>query len=249
MRDLNGKIAWITGAGSGIGQAAAVALAGAGMHCVLSGRRAEALAETAAQVAAAGGACTLEPLDVADAAAVAAAGARIAALDGPLDTLVNSAGLNVLARNWPDVTPEGWRQVIDANLNGSFNCCHAALPLMRAAGSGLVINVSSWAGKFPSPITGPAYNSAKAGVVALSTSINLEEGWNGIRACALCPGEVATPIMDRRPVPPTPEDRARMLQVEEMAETVLYLARLPARACVNELIISPTQNRLTKPQD
>jgi len=244
MRDLTGKKAWITGAGSGIGRGAAVELARAGMHCILSGRRGSALEETAREIEGVGGSATVEVLDVTDAQAVGAVAQRIAELDGPLDTLVNSAGMNILERNWPVASPAGFQSVIDANLQGTFNCCQAALPQMRSKRTGLIINVSSWAGKFPARLTGPGYSAAKAAVVALSTSLNLEEWKNGVRACALCPGEVATPIMDTRPEPPSQEARATMLQIEDMSETILFLARLHERACVNEVIISPTYNCL-----
>ena len=124
-----------------------------------------------------------------------------------------------------------------------FYCCHAVLPGMRERKDGLIINVSSWAGRYASTLTGPGYNATKHAVVALTESINMEECANGIRATSILPGEVATPILEKRPVPPTPEVRARMLQPEDLGATILYVATLPPRACVNELIISPTWNR------
>jgi NADP-dependent 3-hydroxy acid dehydrogenase YdfG len=114
---------------------------------------------------------------------------------------------------------------------------------MREQKGGLIINVSSWAGVHPSKLTGPAYNAAKHGMVAMNESLNIEEGGNGIRACALCPGEVSTPILDSRPQPPSEEERSRMLQQEDLGDTVLFLASLPPRVCVNTLVISPTWNR------
>lgn len=244
MRSLSGKVAWITGAGSGIGRAAAVALGGAGMVCVLSGRRAGPLEETALAVGAAGGQARVHVLDVTDADAVAVAGAAIVADFGGVDVLVNSAGSNVTKRSWAEVDRTGWDEVIALNLNAAYACCAAALPSMRARGDGLIVNVASWAGRYPSRLTGPAYNASKAGLIAMTQSINLEEFSSGIRACALSPGEVATPILDKRPVPVSDDDKARMLQAEDLGETILFLARLPARACVNELVISPTWNRL-----
>jgi NADP-dependent 3-hydroxy acid dehydrogenase YdfG len=114
---------------------------------------------------------------------------------------------------------------------------------MRSRRDGLIINVSSWAGRYASTLTGPAYNATKHAVVALTESINMEEGLNGIRATSVLPGEVATPILEKRPVPPAPEVRAKMLQAEDLGRTLLFLASLPPRACVNEIIISPTHNR------
>lgn len=244
MKPLQGKIAWVTGAGSGIGLAGALALGQAGARVVLSGRRPALLEEAARQLLAAGGDAEIEPVDVADAAAVSAAAARIASRHGGVDILVNSAGLNVANRYWKDQTGEGWRKVVAANLDGCYFCIAAALPGMRARGGGVIINVSSWAGRYDTYLTGPAYNAAKHGVVALTAHLNMEEGPNGIRACALCPGEVATPIMKKRPVPPSAEDLARMLQPEDMGRAILWIATQPPHMCVNELVVSPTWNRI-----
>ncbi len=243
MSDLTGKVAWITGAGSGIGSAAAEKLAAAGVTVILSGRRKDPLETIAKQIRNSGGSTQVEPFDVTDHEAATAIGERIVSTHGKIDILVNSAGLNVPKRSWQDVEAAGWDSVVSADLNGAFYCCKAVLPTMRQQKDGLIINVSSWAGIHPSKLTGPAYSAAKHGLVAMNETLNMEEGVNGIRACALCPGEVATPILDARPIPPSEEDRARMLQSEDLGETVLYLARLPARACVNTLIISPTWNR------
>ncbi|MBI5255453.1 MAG: SDR family NAD(P)-dependent oxidoreductase [Burkholderiales bacterium] len=245
MGSLTGKVAWITGAGTGIGLAGAQALAAAGATVVMSGRRAEVLAQQAGHINAAGaGRAEAEPLDVADAAAVAALAQRILARHGRIDILVNSAGLNTPNRFWKNQTPEGWREVVGINLDGTFHTVHAVLPAMRAQRDGLIINVSSWAGVHHPRLTGAAYNGSKHAVTALTETLNMEECTNGIRACALCPAEVATPIMDRRPVPPSAEDRARMLQPEHLGATIRFLAELPPQACVNQLIISPTWNRM-----
>jgi NADP-dependent 3-hydroxy acid dehydrogenase YdfG len=162
---------------------------------------------------------------------------------GHIDILVNSAGINNPKRNFRNVSLDTWDQIVAVNLSGMFYCCHAVLPGMRERKDGLVINISSWAGRYASTLTGPGYNATKHAVVALTESINMEEGANGIRATSILPGEVATPILEKRPVPPTPEVRARMLQAEDLGATILYIATLPPRACVNELIISPTWNR------
>ncbi|HJM49007.1 MAG TPA: SDR family oxidoreductase [Alphaproteobacteria bacterium] len=243
MRDLTDKVAWITGAGTGIGRAGALALAAAGMKVVLSGRRREKLEEVVAAIAPGPGEALVEPLDVADRAAVDGVAERLAARFGRLDVLVNSAGLNVLERHWENLTPEGFDQVVAINLNGAFYCCFAALPMMRAQGDGLVVNVSSWAGVRHSFLTGPAYGASKFGLGALTENINIEEGLNGIRATAICPGEVATEILDRRPIPVSEADKARMVQAEDTGEIILFLARLPANVCINELVVSPTWNR------
>lgn len=240
---LNGKVAWITGAGTGIGLGGAKALAAAGATVVMSGRRAEVLEREAAAINSSGGKAQTVVLDVSDSAAVNSVAANIVSRHGKIDILVNSAGLNVPHRYWRNQTVEGWNEVIRVNLDGTFYCCHAVLPSMRARQDGLIINVSSWAGVYHSSLTGAAYNGSKFGVVALTESINLEECVNGIRACALCPNEVATPILDRRPVPVSAEDRARMLQMDDLGNTIRFVAEMPPHVCLNQIIISPTWNR------
>jgi len=240
---LRGKVAWITGGGSGIGLAGALELAKAGAHVVISGRTAATNASALKQLQRVGSAEALQ-LDVSDRKAVAKAAADILRRHKRIDILINSAGTNLRAkRNWNHVEVEGWDEVVAINLSGLFYCCHAVLPAMRAQKDGLVINISSWAGRYPSTLTGPAYNATKRAVIALTESINAEECANGIRATSVLPGEVATPIMERRPVPPPPHERERMLQAEDLGQTLLYIASLPPRACVNELVISPTWNR------
>ena len=245
MNTLQGRVAWITGAGSGIGLAAAQALAAAGAVVVLSGRRTDVLAAAVEGIRARGGQAEAEVLDVTDAAAVAATAGRILARHaGRIDVLVNSAGTNTPQRFWRDQSAEGWRQVVATNLDGIFFTTHAVLPAMRARRDGLVVNVSSWAGVHHPKLTGPAYNGSKHAVTAMTETINMEEGVNGIRACCLCPAEVSTPILDTRPVPPSAEERARMLQPGDLGQTIRFLAELPAGVCVNQLIISPTWNRM-----
>lgn len=244
MNKLNGKVAWVTGAGTGIGLAGARALADAGATVVMSGRREAVLAYEAEKIRAEGGRAEVEPLDVVDPAAVKRVADGIVARHGRIDILLNSAGLNTPNRFWNNQTVEGWRQVVGANLDGSFYTIHAVLPVMRAQRDGLIINVSSWAGVFPSKMTGAAYSGSKHAVTAMTETINMEECANGIRACAVCPAEVATPIMDRRPAPPSAQDRARMLQPDDLGNTIRFIAEMPAHACINQIIISPTWNRM-----
>ena len=240
MRELNGRVAWVTGAGTGIGEAAALALAKEGMTVVLSGRRADKLAEVAAR---AGDKAEVAVLDVADKDAVAAVAEGILGRHGRIDVLVSSAGLNVRERNWHNLSTEAWDQVIRVDLDGAFYCAKAVLPAMIAQQDGLIVNISSWAGKHVSVVTGPAYTAAKHAMNAMNESINMEAGIHGVRACAVCPGEVATPILDMRPVPVTAEERARMVQPEDCGEIIAFLARLPAHVCINDLTVSPTWNR------
>ena len=240
MRDLQDKVAWVTGAGTGIGEAAALALAAEGMRVVLSGRRADLLEGVAARI---GANAEVVTLDVADKHAVAAAAEGILERHGRIDVLVASAGLNVRDRNWHNLSLEDWDTVIRVDLDGAFYCCRAVLPAMKQQGEGLIINISSWAGKHVSVVTGPAYTAAKHAMNAMTESINMENGLHGIRACAICPGEVSTPILDKRPVPVSAEDRARMVQPEDCGAIVAFIARLPNHVCINELTVSPTWNR------
>lgn len=239
MPSVEGKVAWVTGGGSGIGRGVALALAGAGAKVVVSGRRREPLEETARLARG----IEAEPCDVADAAAVQDVAARIVARHGRLDILVANAGLNIPNRRWRELTPDSWRQLIDADLNSVFYCAHAVLPQMRRQQDGLIVTISSWAGRFPSYVSGVGYSAAKHALLTMNHSLNQEECKNGIRGCAICPAEVATPILDKRPVKLSAEERARMLQPEDLGETVLFVARMPKHVCVNEILISPTWNR------
>ncbi|HKH33808.1 MAG TPA: SDR family oxidoreductase [Beijerinckiaceae bacterium] len=243
FRSIADEVAWITGAGSGIGQAGAISLARAGAKVVLSGRRREPLEETAGMVRAAGGTALVQPADMREAAQVRAVAKRIEEEFGRCDILVNSAGLNVKNRSWREIDADGFDTVVEADLSGPFYASAAVLPMMRVRKGGLIVHISSWAGRYVSKLTGPAYSAAKHGLVALSESLNQEECRHGIRSCCICPGEVATPILDKRPVPVTAEDKARMLQSEDLAETILFVARLPVTVCINEILMSPTWNR------
>jgi NAD(P)-dependent dehydrogenase (short-subunit alcohol dehydrogenase family) len=242
--NLKGKVAWVTGASTGIGLAGAQALAEAGATVVMSARRREVLEREAAALCKTGARAEVEPLDVADSEKIHLLAKGILARHGRIDILVNSAGLNVPNRTWRNLTIDGWNEVVRTNLDGTFYCVQAVLPAMRAQRDGCIINVSSWAGVHHTTFTGAAYNGSKHAVTALTETINMEEGVNGIRACALCPAEVATPIMERRPIPPSPEDRARMLQPSDLGQTILWIAEQPPHVCVNLVIISPTWNRI-----
>jgi NADP-dependent 3-hydroxy acid dehydrogenase YdfG len=240
---LSGKVAWVTGGGSGIGQAGAVALAEAGATVVVSGRRTDALAETAERIAAVGGRCERVAMDVAEKASVQRAAEGILAAHGRIDILVASAGMNVPKRFLRHVEADDWDRVVQANLNGVAYCAFAVLPAMRRQGGGLVINVGSWLGRWPSYPGGAAYNATKMGVVALTHQLNLEEGMNGIRACVIFPGEVNTPILKTRPIPPKREELQRMLQPEDLGRTIRFVAEAPPHVCFNEIVVTPTWNR------
>jgi NADP-dependent 3-hydroxy acid dehydrogenase YdfG len=237
---LDGKLAWITGAGSGIGRAGAEALAASGARVILSGRSRDKLDEVAAAIAKEGGKAEVQPLDVADRKSVE----RVAAAIGAVDILVNSAGLNTPKRFWRELVAEEWERVVRANLDGTTYCILAVLPGMRVKKAGVIINISSWAGRYDTHFTGAAYNASKFGVGALTATLNMEEGVNGIRACVVCPGEVATPILKTRPVPPSEEEMAKMVQPEDMGRIIRFIAETPPHVVLNEIVVSPTWNRI-----
>jgi NADP-dependent 3-hydroxy acid dehydrogenase YdfG len=237
---LEGQVAVVTGAGTGIGRATAIALGRAGARVVLSGRRREPLEAVAAELHAAGVAAMVQPGDVTRQEAAAALADAASEAWGRLDLLVNNAGLNARVRDLDAISVDDWREVIEVNLLGTFLPTRSVLPAMRAAGRGTVVNVASIAGLTASLLSGPAYSASKAAVVSFTQSINLAERRHGIRACAICPGEVETPIMELRPNPPSAEARATMLQPEDIAETILHVAALPARAAVELVSIRPT---------
>ena len=243
MQRLTGKVAWVTGAGSGIGEAGALALAEEGASVMLTGRRKEPLEAVAARIAKDGGTARIHPGDMSrsdDAAQIAEA---IEQEFGRLDILVNNAGSNIPDRSWKRLSPQGVEDLIRANLSSAFHGALAALPIMRKQKDGVIINIASIAGRFVSTQPGAGYIAAKHGVVALSQSINMEECRNGIRSTALSPGEVATPILAKRPVPVSDEDKARMLQSEDLGDLIRYIACLPPRVCLNDVLITPTWNR------
>ena len=240
LQDLTGKVAWVTGAGSGIGESAAMKLADAGCKVILSGRRRNMLEKVAEQIQKK---VFVEPVDVSDFDSVNNVANSIVETYGSIDIGVFSAGINIKNRDWPVLSVEDWNQVINIDLNGAFYCCQAVLPSMRSNGGGLIINISSMAAKNPASLSGPAYISAKHAMNAMTASLIFEERNNGIRATAVCPGEVATPILDNRPVPVSEDDKARILQSDDLGELILFLAKQPPHVTINEVLINPTWNR------
>jgi NADP-dependent 3-hydroxy acid dehydrogenase YdfG len=240
MKRLDGKIAWITGAGSGIGEAAAKALAEEGATVVLTGRRRENLQAVAATI---GQQAHVEPGDVTKASSVQAIVDGIDKQFGRLDILVANAGLNVPDRDWSKLQMGSADEVIHGNLSSAFYCAIAVLPIMRRQRDGILIHTASMAGRFIGGLSGAAYTAAKHGVVAMSHSINMAECINGIRSSAVLPGEVATEILEKRPVPVSAEDRAKMAQSSDVGDLIRYIACLPRHICINEVMITPTWNR------
>jgi short-subunit dehydrogenase len=214
---------------------------------VISGRDGAKLADAvndAVRRGAPASSVSAEQLDVSDKASVSRVAEKIQSEFGRVDILVNSAGVNFPKRFWTETDADTFEQVVAINLNGATFCTLAVLKGMQARGEGTVINVASFAGWHFSYLTGPAYIASKAGMMALTHSFNIEECVNGLRATAVCPGEVATPILKKRPIEPSAEEKARMLQEEDLGRTIRFIAEMPPHVCINELVISPVWNRI-----
>ena len=229
------KTAVITGAGSGVGAAVAIALAKQGWRVALLGRRREALEAVAAQIP---GALVI-PCDVGNADAVAEMGKRVLTEFGSVEVLVNAAGTNVPQRALEVLSLGDYHEMMNANLNGAYYCVQAFLPQMRERGSGTIVNIVSDAGKAASPKAGPGYVISKFGMAGLTSAINAEERGRGVRACAIFPGDIDTPILAKRPVVPDATARAKMMQPEDIAECALLAINLPSRVIIEEMIVRP----------
>lgn len=243
MGKLEGKTAWITGAGTGIGEATAERFAAEGASVVITGRRREKLEAVAERIRAAGGTAHVRPADLMKADQVQGVVDWIEKELGRLDILVSNAGLNVTERDWKRLSPAGIDELIGGNLTSAFYVAQAVLPLMRRQGGGVMIHTASMAGRNVGLMSGPGYVAAKHGVVAMSHTINMEECVNGIRSTAFCPGEVNTEILKKRPNPLSQEDLDRMLQPADCADLLLYVATLPPHVTMNEVWLTPTWNR------
>jgi NADP-dependent 3-hydroxy acid dehydrogenase YdfG len=179
------------------------------------------------------------PCDIGDQKSVSDAALQIAQSLGNVTALVNSAGTNVPHRKLDVLSVEDFDKLLATNLNGAFYLAHAFLPAMRKAGGGTIVNIISDAGMTANAKAGAAYVASKFGLRGLTQSINIDERQNGVRACGIFPGDINTPLLDRRPVPPSHEQRQRMLQPEDVADCVMLAINLPDRAVVEELLLRP----------
>lgn len=239
--DIRDRVVWVTGAGSGMGRASAVAAAASGRRVALSGRRADALEQTAQRIVEAGGSDPLVlPLDVTDAEALDAAHARIASELGYVDELVLAAGLNAPQRTWADQTMADFARIVDTNLVAVARTIDLVLPGMRATRHGTIVVVSSISAWRLSPGAGVAYTASKRGLKALTETINGQEGHNGIRATLLLPGDVDSEFLRLRPAEPDAATRARMLTPEDIARTVQFVLDSPPQLTIDEMVVSPT---------
>jgi NADP-dependent 3-hydroxy acid dehydrogenase YdfG len=236
---MDHKTALITGAGSGMGRAIALNLAEAGLRVGLVGRDRQKLDAVRKEIGRGSESAVVEPCDVSVRTEVEAMVRSVLQAFGSIDILVCNAGINVTRRSLDALEPSDWDRMIATNLTGAYNLVHFVLPSMRARRHGLVIQVSSIAGVRASLLGGAGYSAAKFGQSALGLCLGREERAHGIKSSVIYPGEVNTPILDARPVPVPAERRAAILQPEDVAAAVRFLAELPQRATVPELVITP----------
>lgn len=239
MSKLAGRVAVVTGGGSGVGKATAALFLREGAKVVIAGRDAAKLAAVAAELNA-GDALRTVPTDVTEPEQCAALIRTATAAFGRVDVLVNNAGTNIKDRTLRELTPEAWDMMIRTNLDGAFYCTKAVLPQMFDRKDGVVVNVVSVAGKRANPLGGAAYVAAKFGMGGLGMVLSNEEKDSGVRVSNIYPGEIDTPILAVRPKPVTEEHRATILKPEDVAEAVLFVTTLPPRVSVPELVIKPT---------
>ena len=240
---LKDKVCILTGAGSGIGRSAALMMAAEGAKVILVGRTASKVEDVKGEVTAAGGVAEAFALDVADHAGVGSMAASVLETFGRVDVLVNNAGHSSPHRRLLTTPPEEIRAVVDSNLIGTIFCTQAVMPSMLEAGEGTIINVSSLAGVNPGLVGGMVYSAAKAAVINFTGFLNAEFRNTGVRASVIIPGEIDTPIMEKRPIPPSADARTTMATAEDVAEAIALIARLPQRAAIPELTIRPTMLR------
>ena len=232
------RTVWITGAGSGMGRATALRAARNGWAVALSGRREAQLEQLAAEIRDAGGTALVAPLDVQDRDAVRETARRLVAELGGIDALVLAAGLNAPQRRWEDQDLSEFDAIVSTNLTAVASTIDAALPHLRERG-GQVVVISSYAGWSFQPGAGVAYSASKTALGSLVRTLNQQEAARGVRACHLCPGDVATDFLDQRPSVPDAAARARMLSAEDVARTACFVLDSPAHVRIDELVISP----------
>ncbi|SEB46089.1 NADP-dependent 3-hydroxy acid dehydrogenase YdfG [Paramicrobacterium humi] len=239
---MSSTVTWIVGATSGVGRSSALALAASDRTLVLSGRRASVLEEVCASVRERGGTAVAVPMDAADAASTAAALERIASEHGTITEAVFCAGLNVAKRHWDQLEIAEFQAVVETNLTSVARGISGILPGMREAGGGRVVVISSWAGWTYGRGAGVAYSASKTALRPLTESLNDQESANGISASLICPGDIDTEFVDKRPTVPDAAARSRMLTPDDVARAVRFVLDSPREVCINELVVSPVNS-------
>ena len=240
MESLDGRIALITGGGTGIGRAAAIALADRGATVIVAGRRQGPLDEVVALIGASASAITADLADPDDTERLAR---EVLAQHGHVDILINNAGFSSKVRSPRYTSADEWRAVMDVNTLGPMVLTRELLPAMSAQGSGDVVLVASLAALRPNVMAGVAYSAAKAAARAYMQVLAEEVRAEGIRCITVFPGEVDTPILDNRPLPPDADARATMMMPEDIADTIVLAVSLPRRTSMTEVTLAATQPR------
>jgi serine 3-dehydrogenase len=234
-----GQVAVIVGASSGIGRAAAVLFAREGFKVVAAARREDRLQALKEELAKEQREITVRRADASIPKDMEQLAHETLEHFGKIDVLVFATGTNIPERAMARLTPQLWNSVVEVNLNGAFYATYAVLPSMRKAGGGHLIYVASISGVI-TDVSGAAYQASKRGLLGMAHAIRLEEKQNSIKTSVICPGLVDTELLEKRPVKPAPEILAQALQPEDVAETILFVAKLPPRAAIPELHMMPT---------
>jgi len=249
IRDLNGTVALVTGASSGIGEATARMLAGRGATVAMAARRTDRLQTLGEEIAESGGTALPVELDVGDRDAAEAAVTRLVEELGRLDVLVNNAGVMLLGPML-EAPVEEWQQMVEVNLLGLMYMTKAAVPhLLEAAegdrGVADVVNISSVAGRIARRNSG-VYNATKFGVGAFSESLRQEVTRRHLRVALVEPGAVATELQSHNR-PEVQEQLGKrfedmeVLEAEDIAEAIEFVVTRPPRVAVNEVLVRPTE--------
>jgi NADP-dependent 3-hydroxy acid dehydrogenase YdfG len=245
MKTLDGKVALVTGGGSGIGRATALLLAAEGARVAVAGRRKEPLEQVVAEIQRDKGTAVARTCDLTKAHDARELAAWALKTFGGVDILINNAGQSSHARSIRWIGQDEWDAVLGVNTTGVYALTQSVLPSMLERGAGTVVTVASMAALRPGGFSGVAYGVAKAGARAMMQALHTELRNRGIRATTILPAEVDTPILDKRPLVPDANARATMMQAEDVARAILLVCTMPQRTVIEEIVMSPTFQRDT----